>query len=57
MPAYMAIPWFYSVVTAHAPVGSDARLEIDRVLGTDPDAEVEINKRRRAVLSQFGEVV
>ncbi len=56
MSAYMAIPWLYSIVTAGAPVGSDARLEIDHVLGTDPNAEAEIQRRRRAVFAEFGEV-
>lgn len=57
MPAFMAIPWLYSVVTAGAPEGSDTRLEIDHLLGIDPDAEAEINRRRlQAIGAAGGEV-
>lgn len=54
MPAYMAVPWLYSVVTAGAPLGSDARLQIDDVLGLDPDAEAEIQRRRVAAIAAAG---
>lgn len=53
MSAYMAVPWFYSLVTANARAGSDARLEIDDVLGIDPDAAAELQRRRRAALAEY----
>lgn len=45
MPAYLAFPWLYRLVTKGAEEGSDRRLEIDAALGLG-DAQATLNRRQ-----------